>query len=76
MAKKICEAADRMGKQGDLEDARKKISESKAINEQASAFRNLLVLEKEILESCKEFPEDDDKKRALESVREKMRGIF
>ena len=77
MARKISEAADRVGsEQGVDEDARRKISESKVINEQASAFRNLMMLEKEISEALREFPDDSEKKHALEYVREKMRAIF
>ena len=77
MARKISEAADRVGnEQGVDEEARRKISESKVINEQASAFRNLMMLEKEISEALREFPDDYEKKAALEYVREKMRAIF
>ena len=77
MAKKIEEAADRVGREQELDsEARKKISESKIINEQATAFRNLMALEKEILEALRKCPEDEDKKIALENVREKMRAIF
>ena len=77
MAKKIGEAADRVGKEQEVDsEARKKISESKTINEQASAFRNLMALEKEILEALKKCPDDYDKKNALENVREKMKAIF
>ena len=77
MEKKIDDAADRVGREQELDgEARKKISESKITNEQATVFRNLTALEKEILEALRNCPEDDDKKIALENVREKMRAIF
>ena len=77
MAKKICDAADRIGKEERLDtEARKKISESKGANEQASAFKNMMTLEKNLVEALKQYPEESDKQRALEGVREKMRGVF
>ena len=77
MAEKVSEVTERIGiEEEHKKESRRKMSESKAINELASAFRNLIKLEKELLESFEHPPEDDDKKNSLQHVGEKMRGKF